>query len=352
MRPSAKAAGDEKIASYTFPTSAELLVIEQEFTARLEENRFVFSFFPKNTVDAHLVKWEQKDNYLGLAQVRGLNGEPMRVKRIGHKQYLMAPGVYGEYVVLDEQELTTRRQIGTFADPISLDDLVVEAQEQLLQRELDRIEKIIWDLLVAGTFSVAGPMGTTLHSDSYSNQTFTATTPWATVATATPIKDLRSIQLLSRGKGVNFGSQSQAIMNRTTANSLFANTNASDLGGKKSNLGGSITGPDDVNRILTQEDLPQIVIWDQGYADDTGTFQLFIPNAKVVVVGQRPGNQNVGEYRFTRNVNNEAFAPGPYTRVIDTLVENGDVPRKMIVHRGHNGGAVIFYPGAIVSASV
>src|SRR5262245_23858647 len=315
-------------------------------------NRPVFSFFPTRSVDAPLIKWEQKDNYQGLAQIRGLNGEPPKVKRVGIKQYVMPPGVFGEHISIDEQELTTRRQIGTFADMISLDDLVTEAQEQLLQRELDRIESIIWLLLANGTFSVSGPTGAVVQSDSYAIQTYTAGITWATVATATPIANFRAVQLLSRGKGVSFGAQATAWMNRATANSLFANTNAADLGGKKNNYGGSITGPDDVNRILMAEDLPSIAVYDEGYMDETNTFQLFIPNNRSIVIGKRVNNQNVGEYLFTRNVNNEGFAPGPYTVVQDTLMDQGDVPRKLIVHRGHNGGPALYYPGAVVAMTV
>jgi hypothetical protein len=340
------------LATYTYPNSAELDLIEQVYLPRLEENRPVFTFFPKRSVDFHILKWEQRDNYLGLAQIRGLNGEPPKVKRIGHKQYQMAPGVYGEHISIDELEMTSRRAIGTFGDVVSLDDLVTEAQEQLLQRELDRIESIIWTLLATGTFSVSGPTGAPVQTDTYSIQTLTAGVTWATVATATPIANFRAAQLLSRGYGVNFGAGSTAWMNRATANSLFGNTNAADLGGKKSQYGGSITGPDDINRILMAEDLPSVAVYDEGYLDDSGTFQLFVPNNRVVLIGKRPNQQNVGEYLFTRNANNEGFAPGPYTVVQDTLADVGDIPRKLVVHRGHNGGPVIYFPSAVVAMTV
>jgi hypothetical protein len=77
---------------------------------------------------------------------------------------------------------------------------------------------------------------------------------------------------------------------------------------------------------------------------------LFIPNNKVVVVGTRPAGQRVGEYRITRNANNPDLGPGPYMKVVD----NGEdkVPREIDVHDGHNGGPVLYYPGAIVVMSV
>lgn len=337
------------MTDFIYPTSVQLMQIAQTLTPRLQEGRAGFNLFPMVDVDAHLLEWEQLDNYVGLQQVRGLNGEPSRVKPTGSKRYMMEPGVYGEFGLIDELELTTRRQIGSFESPINISDLVLARQNQLLARRLDRIELIIWTLLTTGTFSVAdGP--TVLHTDSYTFQSFDASTGWGTAASSTPLADLRSVQLKSRGYSVNFGSSATAYMNRTTFNQMLSNTNASDLGGRKAAFGESVNGPDAVNRILSQDDLPSIEIYDQGYLDSTGTFQLFIPNGFIVVVGARPAGQRVGEYRFTRNANNPNMAPGTYMKVIDR--GNEQVPRSIEVHDGHNGGPVIFFPSAIVLMDV
>lgn len=315
------------------------------------EGRVVFDFFPIADVDAHLLKWEQKDNYLGLQQIRGLNGEPPRVKRIGHKSYQMAPGAYGEFVAIDEQELTTRRQIGTFGDTITVDDLVSEAEEQLEQRELDRVEQIVWTLLATGTFSVSNVNGAVTHTDAYTTQTFTAGVTWATSATATPLANFRAVQLLGRGKGVSFGAGAKAYMNRSTLNAMLANTNNNDIAGRRVTGLLSVLNQNEVNNILMGEDLPTVVPYDEGYIDDAGAFQLFIPNNKVIVIGQRPQSQDVGEYRKTRNANNPDLGPGSYTMIYDSM-DAQKPPRNLEVHRGHNGGPVIFFPSAVVTMTV
>jgi hypothetical protein len=339
------------VAAYTFPESADLIQIRQDFVTDLTRDDEVFKLFPIQPVDSHILKWEQRDNYLGLQQIRGLNGEPPKVKRVGHKQYEMAPGVYGEFVEIDEQELTTRRKIGTFGEPINLDDLVAEGEEQLTKREIDRIRLIIWTLLSTGTFSVSNLQGAVTYTDTYPIQTFTAGVAWATVATATPLANFRSIQILSRGHSVNFGSQAQAFMNRTTFNTMISNTNTTDIAGRRQ--GGLLTvlNLEEVNKVLAGEDLPTIVIYDNGYYDDSGAFQLFIPNNKVVVFGQRPGGDVVGEYRQTRNANNEDLGPGSYTIIEDSLNVQKP-PRRLRVHQGHNGGCALYYPSAIVAMSV
>jgi len=341
------------VATYTYPSSAELRAIDQELMPRMIEGRVLFDILPMEEADTFLLRWDQADNFLGLQNVRGLNGEPPRIKRIGQKTWQMVPGVFGEYIEIDEEELTTRRQIGSFNEPIRIDDLVTQAEAQLLERELDRVELIGWTLLATGTFSVSSINGQVIHTDSYTLQTFSAGTPWATVATATPIANFNAVQLLSRGHGVNFGASARAYMNRATANNLFGNTNAADLGGKKSAYGASVNGVNDINPILMGLDLPEVAIYDQGYLDDTNTFQLFIPNNKVVVIGKRPGDQKVGAYRMCRNANNPTLQPGPYTTVYDSMADgNNKPPRKIEVHRGHNGGPCLMYPSAVVMMTV
>lgn len=333
---------------YLFPANAELKEIEQIKLPRLVADRLIFRIMPMVTVDAHLLMWEQEDNWQGLQNARGLNGQPTRVKKVGAKRYQMEPGVYGEFEVLNEQELTTRRAYGTFGQPVRVDDLVMRAQDKLLQRRLDRIENIGWTLLTTGTFSVSDPAGVLQHTDTFSLQTFSAGTAWSTAATSTPLADLRAVQLLSRGYSVNFGAQAMAVMNRTTWNNFIKNTNAADFGGKKGVGLQSISSVADANRVLAGEDLPQLMVYDEGYIDEAGAFQLYIPNGKVVIVGQRPGGTPIADYAMTRNANNPEMAPGPY---VQTVVEQRP-PRSIEVHDGHNGGPRIYYPSAIVIMSV
>jgi hypothetical protein len=273
-----------------------------------------------------------------------------RVQPVGLRQYQMQPGVYGEFIAINELELTTRRVAGTFGSPIDITDLVLEKQDQLLQRRLDRVEYIGWTLLSTGTFSVAASGGGVIHTDTFPIQTYTASVGWSTSATSTPLADFSAVQLLSRGHSVDFGAVATAFMNRATFNNLRTNANATDLYGRRTQGLGTFNNLQGINQLLTGDDLPQVVVYDQGYLDDSGNFQPFIPVNKVVVVGKRPAGQPIAEYRMTRNANNPDLAPGPYMRVIDT----GEItiPRAIEVHDGHNGGPVIYFPSAVVVMSV
>ena len=334
--------------TYVFPSTQELNMIAQDKVATLVLEDPIFGFFPMRTKDTVSVAWEQRDHYFGLQQLRGLGGEPNRVKRLGAKRYVYEPGIYGEVTTLDEIEMLVRRQYGTYATPIDVSDLVMEAQDHLLTRRIERIRMIIWTLLTTGTFSIAAPHGGVQHTDTFAIQTY-AGSGWSTAATGTPLADFRGAQLLSRGFSTSFGRDAVAFMNRATWNNLIKNTNAADLGGKRVLGGNTINEPGDVNRFLLDNDLPQIRIYDDGYYNDSNVFTLHIPLHKVVIVGSRPGNQVVGEYLMVRNAVNEGMAPGPYQKV---LPRNDRVPPIVEIHDGHNGGPAIYFPSSVIVMTV
>jgi hypothetical protein len=338
------------VATYTFPTSAEINQISQDKIPNLVADRPIFDIMPMRNVDAALLIWEQLDNFKGLQQVRGLNGLPPRVIPAGLKQYQMQPGTYGEFIPISEMEMVIRRAPGTFNVPVDLTDLVLEKQDQLLGRRLDRIEYIGWTLLSTGTFSVASSHGSVIHTDTFPLQVYTAPVGWASSATAQPLADMSAVQLLARGHTVDFGAAATAYMNRATFNNLRNNTNAADIYGRRTTGLGTINNLQGINQLFMGDDLPQVVVYDGGYQNESNVFVPFIPANVVVVIGRRPAGQPVAEYRMTRNANNVDIAPGPYMKVVDT--GEFTVPRNIEIHDGHNGGPLVYFGSAIVIMNV
>jgi len=337
----------------TYPTSIELRMNEQNLVPQLTQDDPILSaggVFPARNADSWEIVWDQMDNYLGLQQVRGLDGAPPRVSRSPLNRYTTQPGVYGEQISIDERELTLRAQIGTFETPVDAADLVRQAADQLLVRQLARIRQICWTLLANGYFSVLDPKGSILHTDSYTQRLFTATVPWATFATATPLADFRQVQLLRRGYSVSFGPGSTAYMNQVTLNNMLSNSNAADLYGRRSSGLSTLNTQSLVQELLTGDGLPTIRVYDEGYLDDTGAFQLYIPNNVVIVVGKRTTGVPIGEFRYTRNVNNDGGAAGAYLQVFDRSLTQ--IPKSLDVHRGFNGGPVLYFPSSVVVMNV
>ncbi len=338
--------------SFLYPTTQAIKAVEAERLPYLTRNRPIFDLMPIVDEDSNVLRWEQEDNYTGLQQVRGLGGQPSRVKAVGGKTFLMEPGFYGEFTTLDEVILMGRRQYGTTGTeaPVRVDDLVMKDSEKLQLRFLDRVEMVGWKAL-GGTFTVLGAAGAVIHEDTFPVQTMAAAASWsANPATATPLKDLRNAKLLARGRGVSFGRQAKAYLNAITVNALLGNLNPNDLFGKKDQNQSTITGLDALNKIMVAADLPEIVEQDGGYLDDAGVYQTFIPDGVVRIVGVRPSGGAIMDYAMVRNVNNPNMEPGQYTRVIDK--GDDEIPRIIEVHNGHNGGPRIYQPGSVVSLNV
>src|SRR5687768_13003297 len=106
--------------TYAYPTNAEIRKVAQEKQPELLLQDPIFKHFPPVNKNASTVIWDQMDNYVGLQQVRGINGEFSRVTKTGAKRYVMTPGYYGEYEGLDEQMLTEMRPLGTMGDTIDV----------------------------------------------------------------------------------------------------------------------------------------------------------------------------------------------------------------------------------------
>lgn len=348
------------MATYSLPNNATIEEIEQEVIPQLTEGDPLFEIIPIQSEDAATVKWEQKDNYTGLMNVRGINGQPGRVKRVGSNLYEMEPGYFGDFQDIDEKELTKRRQLGTFGDPVDIDDLVQSALEHLFVRQINRQRKMIADVLTTGTFSVVGENGATMATDTFNVRTFSASVAWGTPATSTPLRDVRNARLTALGYSYEFDKDSIMLMNEYTYNKMLFNTNSADLAGKRDNYGATFNNIASVNKLLEAENLPQLAIYNESYLDESsGLPSLFVPNDKVVMIGRRKTGKQLGSFAITRNAQNPDVGAKPYTWFIDPFMMSqgnvlpaGAVPRTIQVHRGFNGGIKLPYAGGIIVMSV
>jgi len=334
------------MATFPYGTSADIMKIAQRFLPQLELSRPLASILPVRTINESVLKIEQRDNYQGLMAARGYNGPPQKINAVGINQTLMKPGVYGGYSEIDEEEITTRREEGTFGTPMDMSSMVVERTIQVTDAEVRTREYLGWQILATGSYTSFDIKGALIDIQSFTNRVYTATVAWATTATATPLADWNAVGLLHRGYSVRFDASATGYMNMGTANSQRMNTNAADLGGKRRDIGATFNTLANINQLLLENDLPKSETYDEGYYDSSGVFHTYIPDATVVVKGTRIGNSTIGEWLFTKNANaGEGSPPGVYMHVFDNITRA--VPRCIQVHRGFNGGVNIFYPSAI-----
>lgn len=334
--------------NYEYPISTELRQINPEKIVDLTRERPTFSIFPMVDSNAWTLEWEMKDNYMGLQQLRGINGEPSYVKMVGGKRFSANPGVYGEYMTLDEKQMTLRAADAAGTGVVNVTDLVLERQDYLNNREIDLIEYIHWKILLDAQFTFVGPTGA-VYGDQFTTQTATFS-DWSDHDNATPIADLLGLKTLQAGKSVSFGAGSMLFINQTTESHLLQNKNQDDLGGQLAIVSGGVKPfktLGEINSWLMGSGLPTIVVYDEGYnSEPNGDFVRWIPDDRGVLVGRRTNGDSLGEYRMVRNAQNPNMAPGRYEQVIDRGATR--IPRTIEVHRGHNGGPVLFYGSAIV----
>ena len=336
------------MATYTYPDATELMEIEQDLIPVLQASDPVFeSLFPTENSDTYKLEWEQLDNFSGLQQARGVDGQPARVQRIGSTRYTTEPGVYGEFVDIDEKEIITRAAIAKYTGSVDLTELVMLGQRQLMQRRYDRQRFLGWTLVTTGQFQVAAPNGGYEHRDRYNFGQIVASPAFSSATTATPYQFFRSLVLQSRGTSSAFDARAVCYVNQVTANRIMNTTDIRQVlrvGG-----GDTLNRLSDFNQILKGEGLPTIQIYDLGYstgANTVATFVPYIPDGVGALIGQRTNNAPLGAYRLTLNAHNN-YQPGAYQMVVNTF--GTDAPGKAVcqVHDGHNGGPIVKYPSGV-----
>lgn len=340
--------------TYTYQTSATLTKISQNLIENVTLDDPIFKLFPLTLHNTWKLRWEIDNNDVGLMKLRGLGGEPTRITYVGSNIYEAEPGAYGEFWSIGEEELTTAAMYMNIAEPVDVSGLISRAQGRLTKRQYKRMRTIAWTLALTGTFSVPLPTGGIGHTDSYTPQTLTVSPLWSATTTATPLANLRDVQpVYGRGTSNWFGSGSEAWMNTKTLNYLLANTNASDLGGKRVEGGNTLNTIDGIRAIMVGQGAPTIMPYDEGYLDDAGTFQMYIPDGKVLLIAKRPDNEPPGEFMMTRNANNPGYAPGEYAKTMDyTSGPAEQIPPHIDVHQGFNGGPTMKRPGQLLVLTV
>jgi hypothetical protein len=211
-----------------------------------------------------------------------------------------------------------------------------------MERYYNRLCQMGWTLLNTGTLSIALPNGSIGYVASYTQQTYTPTTPWTTKATATPIQDMMKLQTqFGRGTINNFGATAKAYANSRTLQDALLNTNATDAGGKRVN-NSTVTSLPELNAIMLAAGCPQFEIWDGSHDDGAGNTVMDIPDGTIHVIAARPGaNATIGKTLMTKNANNPGQAPGLYHKIIDrTKGPYPSIPPKIENHCGFNGGSV------------
>lgn len=312
------------------------------------ESRLGFKLMPMSEVNEVDLIYERRDVIRGLQFARGINGTLGRVNSRGINAFTVSPGYYAEYYGFDEEKLIKSRQVGSWMDFDPEGALLAEAADILTTRALDRKEANIWSFMLTGGFEAKNIQGVSYHQPVYAVDAYTPAVLFNVLATATPLNYLRQViwSLNQRGYSVDFSpAAGQIIMSNVTLQNILNNTNAADIGGRRLDVGSTVNDVDGLNKILVANSIPPITIYDKGYfPEGTGAQTLFVPDGKILIVGNREDGAPFGEYRMTKAVQNANLAPGDWYRIADRRPMGEDV---IFAQCGHNGGPAPYYPEAV-----
>jgi hypothetical protein len=346
------------MAKYFYPNAATLTEIAAELILDYNRQNPIFQYvFPIMQRNAINLQWFVNGQDQGLMKLRGAGGPPTPITEQGKEFFETTPGVFGEYSALDEIELLELGRgvpRGNTAIAVSVEDRILQKQATLNVRYYNRLRQMAWSLATTGTLAIALPGGGIGYQEAITVRTRTVSPLWTDYANATPLLDLQTQQTTyGFGSSNNFGYGSTVMMNSLTFGHLLRNTNAADFGGIKVANQNSARTMGDYEDLRLGWNLPQVLLWDDGYINEAGTFTLDIPTGTIIQVGARPNGERPGEFALTYNAVHEGT--GPYSFVFDKTVrgnQDQEIPPRLEVHMGFNGGLVAHRPTQILKLIV
>lgn len=206
---------------------------------------------------------------------------------------------------------------------------------------ISSVEKGRWDCL-SGTIVHSG-LGITLDYNFAGARKPTAAVLWAVSGTAVPVANVRAWKLLFRGSGFV---PKNIYMNQKTYDE-FAETDEvkAYLNGTDSSVLFMLDG------LLTRVLGLGIIVYDQGYLNDSDVFTPYIPDNRVIIVGEPTvGSPAIGEFTMGPSEYN-SLLPGMFVRL--THDEDGDPPSFEVIG-GYKGLPALYFDDgdAIVYATV
>ena len=335
--------------SFVYSPNRALRAVAQKLIDKTAASNPFTRWFPLRETQYAMVQWERKDSTYGLMAGRGYNGKPPKVAGLGSDRKTKVPGVYGESLPIDELELTTRAQPATYGLPVNIDDLIIERTKQGRTRMFNRMILHIVTLLTTGRYVAKDAKGAVIEEDAITPQIYTPTHLWSDLTNSTPWADFQALALLDLGLSVMFNQQSVAVMTQKTFNYYRQNQNQDDIAGRKTKFGATYNNLGDINELHQDDGLPQILIFNDSYLDDSNTAQRYLLDGYVIVMGKRSDDEPLGEFILTRNASNKDFGSQLYYEVIDKQFGQ---PRSIEVQMGYNGGLAVYQSEAIIVMKV
>lgn len=258
--------------------------------------------------------------------------------------------VVGEYERLQLERLRTG---GTSTD--ALVNAVYDDAEVNTRAVRNRMELARGDVLADGKFTLAGENGLTLEADwgLPAGNIVAPGTPWSTVATATPLADIRSwveTYTLLNGEPPGYAITSTAVLSNLLRNAEITALAASLVGAP------SIVTPAQLQQVFTAYGLPEIRAYDTRINVD-GTSERVIAEDRFIMVPSDPSTLGYTAWGITAEALELAGSANPTLSfqnapgLVGVVMRDGD-PVRTWTKVGAVGMPVLVDPNRLMVADV
>ena len=305
-----------------------------------------------NLHSAGAIIWDVLEPTIGMTKVSSMDAAPKLVPQRVRKTITHKPLYMKEALELNETKLTLTSKLGT-RDARAGMELVYNAVDQLQDRLDTFIESACLEMLT-GTLRVEGKdrvdYGFTTAQKPDVKTTSGYSGAYWNEENANPIADIRKACEVLRYKGAR-----GITLVMDVASSVYLSIACSDLL-KQSQFAVSV-GPEKVAELLPGIvgcGITEVILGNQGYADDNGDLHSFIPEGKVFLVGKLPNGQEIGAFRTVPNIYNgiDNAKGGRFVVVNNEYERSGGSIPKVTITAGIYGLPVLYRPDLVVSMTV
>lgn len=308
------------------------------------------SILPERGLNSLKLSWQSEKRTGGMTQAHSLDADPRLINQPGRDTFEAEPYFFKEGFRLNESDLLTVRQMNALnpTNQRAGRDLIARRLTTLDRRLMVRQEWLRWAAL-RGAMSID-------ENGIVANETWAVQTAnpdgadWDSPSTADPRADFDAIKLLYRGMGAT-AVGANAYMNRVTAGLLAGTDQLKD----------AITNDRSAVRLITLDNVLEVfgviagvvpTIYDEGYIDSSDTFQPFIPDNKIIVVGRPTQGEELGFLASVPSLHNGGIdnpQPGKFVIIEDET----DKPNpKYSGYAGWYGGTILLHPEYVVVFTV
>jgi len=300
------------------------------------------SFCPLVTQSTQRVEWWEEWGPLGKTQASAMDADPNPVKFPKRVKKSFEPGYFREKMVIGENDILSIAPLSDEYKLMGIDGLVKTALDTLRTRTDNLIEWSIWQAVLNGAVAINenGVNFTAEYGIPAANLDKHCSVVWATSNSAVPIKDLLAAMLWFEGTGYRM---KHIKMNSVTLQDLI---NANDT--KTYYQGAGLKEKVTMGNVQTWG--PGFIpgteweINDSGYATDANVFTKFIPDDKVLIMGDAAPGEMM-DWCSTPSLQNGVPVAGPFA--IPNYTHLNDYPPKAEIFGGVFGLPRVKIPNII-----